>query len=52
MIIGIAETKEVCNGLIEKYQDRNLINRVFELAWTHSQVILRQINAAEADTQL
>jgi cyclic beta-1,2-glucan synthetase len=52
MIFGIAETKEVSNFLIDKYQDRHLINRVLELAFTHSQVILRQINAVEADAQL
>ena len=52
MIFGIADTKETCNFLIEKYQDRHLINRVLELAWTHSQVILRQINAIESDAQL
>jgi cyclic beta-1,2-glucan synthetase len=52
MIFGIAETKEVCNILVEKYQDRNFANRGLELAWTHSQVILRQINAVEADAQL
>lgn len=52
MIFGIADTKELCTGLVEKYQDRNLTNRVLELAWTHSQVILRQINAVEADAQL
>ena len=52
MIYGIADAKDACNVLIEKYQDRHLINRVLELAWTHSQVILRQINAAESDAQL
>ncbi len=52
MIFGIAETRELCNNLVEKYQDRNLTNRGLELAWTHSQVILRQINAVEADTLL
>ncbi|MBC7851385.1 MAG: cyclic beta 1-2 glucan synthetase, partial [Chitinophagaceae bacterium] len=52
IITGAAETKEVCNNLIEKYQAYHLFNRVLELAWTHSQVILRQINAAEADAQL
>ncbi len=52
MIMGIADTKEHCNVLIEKYQDHQLTNRVLELAWTHSQVILRQINAGEADAQL
>ena len=52
MVYGIADTREICNGLIEKYQDRHLISRAYELAWTHSQVILRQINAIEADAQL
>ena len=52
MIFGVAETKEGCNILVEKYQDRHLTNRVLELVWTHSQVILRQINATEADAQL
>ena len=52
MITGIAETRDAALSLIDKYQDRRLTNRVFELAWTYSQVILRQINATEADTQL
>ena len=39
-------------SLVDKYQDRRLADRVFELAWTHSQVVLRQINATEADAQL
>ncbi len=52
IITGIAETKEICNSLVEKYQDRQLTKRVLELAWTHSLLILRQINATEADAQL
>ena len=52
LIFGVADNAETCNALVEKYQDRNLTNRVLELAWTHSQVILRQINAVEADAQL
>jgi cyclic beta-1,2-glucan synthetase len=52
IITGMAETKEICNNLIDKYQERHLFNRVLELAWTHSQVILRQINAIESDAQL
>ena len=39
-------------SLVEKYQDRRLADRVFDLAWTHGQVVLRQINATEADAQL
>ncbi|GAB2813028.1 GH36-type glycosyl hydrolase domain-containing protein [Ferruginibacter profundus] len=52
IITGIAETKEQCNMLIKKYQDQHLTSRVLELAWTHSQVILRQINASESEAQL
>ncbi|MEO6490202.1 MAG: glucoamylase family protein, partial [Ferruginibacter sp.] len=53
MVTGIAETREICQGLINKYQDNTPHkDRVFEMAWTHSQVVLRQINASEADAQL
>ncbi len=51
-VTGIGETREICMGLVEKYQDRHLSDRVFDLAWTHSQVLLQQINATEADAQL
>ena len=52
IVSGMGETRDACMGLVEKYQDRRLANRVFDLAWTHSQVLLRQINASEADAQL
>ncbi|HCY75140.1 MAG TPA: cyclic beta 1-2 glucan synthetase [Ignavibacteriales bacterium] len=52
MILGISETREAVLVLIDKYHDRRLANRIFELAWTHSQVTLRQINATEVDAQL
>jgi cellobiose phosphorylase len=52
MVTGVAETRDTALGLVEKYQDRRLADRVFVLAWTHSQVLLRQINATEADAQL
>ena len=51
-ITGISETREHSLELIEKYRDRRLSNRVFGLAWTHNQVLLRQLNASEADAQL
>jgi cellobiose phosphorylase len=49
---GMAETREAAAGLVEKYQDLRLADRVFDLAWTHSWVTLRQINASESDAQL
>jgi cyclic beta-1,2-glucan synthetase len=52
IVTGVAETREGALGLVEKYHDRHLADRVFELAWTHSQVALRQLDATEADTQL
>ncbi|HEY5291628.1 MAG TPA: glucoamylase family protein, partial [Burkholderiales bacterium] len=52
MVSGIDETRDAALRLVGKYQDRNLADRVFELAWTHSQVTLRQINATESDAQL
>ena len=52
MVTGIAESRETCLELIEKYQDRHLTDRVIELSWTHSQVMLRQLNISEADAQL
>jgi len=52
MVYGIDETRTKVLNLIEKYQDRRLADRVFDLAWTHSQVILQQLNITEADAQL
>lgn len=52
IVTGIAATRESALELIEKYHDRHLADRVFELAWTHSQVVLRQLEATEGDMQL
>ncbi|MFN0317602.1 MAG: GH36-type glycosyl hydrolase domain-containing protein [Burkholderiales bacterium] len=52
IVSGIGETREGALSLVEKYHDRRLADRVFDLAWTHSQAILQQINATEAEAQL
>jgi cyclic beta-1,2-glucan synthetase len=52
MVTGMAGTRDTVVALVRKYVDRRLADRVFGLAWTHSQVVLRQLNAGEADTQL
>ena len=52
IVTGMAEHREDAINLASKYHDRRLADRVVELAWTHSQVVLRQINATEADAQL
>ena len=52
IVSGVAATRDIALNLVGKYQDRHLADRVFELAWTHSQVVLRQLNASEVDAQL
>ena len=52
VVSGIAESRDAALALVGKYRDRRLADRVFDLAWTHSWVNLRQINATEADAQL
>jgi cyclic beta-1,2-glucan glucanotransferase len=49
---GVARERAAALGLVEKYRDRHLADRVFDLAWTHSWVTLQQINATESDAQL
>ncbi|MFC1657853.1 GH36-type glycosyl hydrolase domain-containing protein [Candidatus Omnitrophota bacterium] len=51
-VTGICESRESAQALMEKYRDRNLADRVFNLAWTHGQVALQQINTTEASAQL
>lgn len=52
MVYGISDTKEACKSIIHKYKDQHLRRRAIELSWTHNQVLLRQLNATEADVQL
>jgi cyclic beta-1,2-glucan synthetase len=52
LVTGIGDSREIAVGLVQKYQDQRLADRVFDLAWTHSQVVLRQLNASQSDVQL
>ncbi|QKJ86935.1 Cyclic beta 1-2 glucan synthetase [Paramixta manurensis] len=52
IVYGISESRSLSLALLEKYRDRPIADRVFELAWSHSQVVLRQINANEDDAGL
>jgi cyclic beta-1,2-glucan synthetase len=52
IVSGIGESRDAALRLMRKYQDRRLADRVFDLAWTHSQVLLSQFNASESDAQL
>ncbi len=52
LVTGAAESRAAVSALMEKYHDPRLADRVFELAWTHSHVLLQQLNATEADAQV
>jgi cyclic beta-1,2-glucan synthetase len=52
IVTGVTETREAALALVGKYADPHSADRVFELSWTHSQVVLRQLDLTEADTQL
>ena len=52
LVCGACDTRELAWNLIGKYQDQRLADRVFELAWTHAQVVLRQLDATQAEARL
>src|SRR5205823_10521834 len=52
LVLGMTETREAALALIEKYHNPRMADRALDLAWTHSQVILRHLNASEGEAQL
>ena len=52
LISGISETRETCVGLVARYQDRQIADRVLAAAPTHGQAILSRLHAGEADARL
>lgn len=52
IVTGVGDSHQTVLNLIDKYQDHRLADRVFDVARTHSLVMLRQLNASEADAQL
>ncbi len=51
LFTGAAAARETAEHLIDRYQDRHLADRVFDLAWTHNQVVLQQFGISEAQAQ-
>ena len=49
---GVSNNREHCLALIDKYRNQYLQNRIFELSWTHSQVLLHQLNIREGEARL
>jgi len=52
LVTGVGLEREGCVRLIEKFRDCHLADRVFDLAWTHSQIQLHQFNASLKDARL
>jgi cyclic beta-1,2-glucan synthetase len=52
LVTGVAETREAALKLADTYSDRHIADRVFDLAWSHRQVVLSQLNIKEAEAQL
>ncbi|NEG79524.1 GH36-type glycosyl hydrolase domain-containing protein [Pantoea agglomerans] len=52
MLYGVTLQRDTTIALIEKYRNHISADRVFELAWSHSQVALRQLNIRTEDTSL
>ncbi|HEV7925200.1 MAG TPA: glucoamylase family protein, partial [Verrucomicrobiae bacterium] len=52
LVLGVTENRETALAHVEKYQSPRMTDRAFDLAWTHSQVTLRHLNAKEREAQL
>ena len=49
VITGVGESSAIARGMVEKYRDSSLADRVFELAWTRGLIMLQQLNASESE---
>ncbi len=52
LVLGVTESREAALAHVEKYQSSRMADRAFDLAWTHSQVTLRHLNATEGEARL
>ena len=52
LVLGVTENREAALAYVEKYQSARMADRILDLAWTHSHVTLRQVNATEAEAQI
>ena len=52
LVLGVTETREGALMQVDKYQSSRMADRAFDLAWTHSQVALHQLNSTEGEAQL
>ncbi|MBS0383446.1 MAG: cyclic beta 1-2 glucan synthetase, partial [Proteobacteria bacterium] len=51
VLTGVAPDRDAALALAHKYRERHLHQRVFQLAWTHDQVALQQLNMSAVEAQ-
>jgi len=51
-ILGIGKSRDGAVALVDKYHDHRLADRLFDVAWTHNQVLLHQLRLSESQAQL
>ncbi|MGH8234478.1 MAG: GH36-type glycosyl hydrolase domain-containing protein [Rhodanobacteraceae bacterium] len=51
ILTGVAADRNAALALARKYRERHLHQRVFQLAWTHEQVTMQQLNMSAAEAQ-
>ncbi len=51
-VAGVGSGEEDVLAIIEKYADRRVVEKAFDLAWSTGQLLLRQQNISETDAQL
>ncbi|TAN01869.1 MAG: cyclic beta 1-2 glucan synthetase, partial [Rhodanobacteraceae bacterium] len=51
VLTGVAPDREAALAIARKYRERHLHQRVFQLAWTHEQVTLQQLNMSAVEAQ-
>jgi cyclic beta-1,2-glucan synthetase len=52
IVSGMASTQEQALALIDKYREPSFAARAFEMAWSHSQMVLLQLQSTEAEAQV
>ncbi len=52
IVFGMAATRLEALALIDKYREASFAARAFEMAWSHSQIIRRQLQVTETEVQV
>ncbi len=51
LVTGVGDDEAATMQLLEKYQDERMAEKAFDMAYTHGQLLLRQLDVSETDAQ-